>query len=41
MQRQYGLGIGFIEPETGQQYFLELSQPGMALALGLWEAVRA
>lgn len=41
VQRQYGLGIGFIEPETGQQHFLELSQPGMPLALGLWEAVRA
>lgn len=41
VQRQYGLGIGFIEPETGQQHFIELSQPGMPLALGLWEAVRA
>lgn len=41
VQRQYGLGIGFIEPETGQQHFLELSKPGMPLALGLWEAVRA
>ena len=41
VQRQYGLGIGFVEPETGQQHFLELSQPGMPLALGLWEAVRA
>ncbi|WP_338036215.1 hypothetical protein, partial [Vreelandella boliviensis] len=41
VQRQYGLGIGFVEPETGQQHFIELSQPGMPLALGLWEAVRA
>ena len=41
VQRQYGLGIGFIEPDTGQQHFIELSQPGMPLALGLWEAVRA
>ncbi len=41
VQRQYGLGLGFIDPETGQQHFLELRQSGMPLALGLWESVRA
>lgn len=41
VQRQYGLGLGFIDPETGQQHFLELPQPGMPLAMGLWESVRA
>ncbi|WP_231566471.1 hypothetical protein [Litchfieldella xinjiangensis] len=41
VQRQYGLGLGFIDPETGQQHFLELPQPGMPLAIGLWESVRA
>jgi hypothetical protein len=37
VQRQYGLGIGFIEPETGQQHFIELSQPGMPFHLAEWE----
>ncbi|MDR5860437.1 hypothetical protein FZZ93_17315 [Halomonas eurihalina] len=41
VQRQYGLGLGFIDPETGQQHFLELPQPGLSLAMGLWESVRA
>ncbi len=41
VQRQYGLGLGFIDPETGQQHFLELPQPGLPLAMGLWESVRA
>ncbi|MFC3284161.1 hypothetical protein [Litchfieldella rifensis] len=41
VQRQYGLGLGFIDPETGQQNFLELPQPGLPLAMGLWESVRA
>ncbi|WP_246007509.1 hypothetical protein [Halomonas nitroreducens] len=41
VQRQYGLGLGFIDPETGQQHFIELQQPGRPLAMGLWESVRA
>ncbi|EWH03478.1 hypothetical protein Q427_03155 [Halomonas sp. BC04] len=41
VQRQYGLGFGFIDPESDQQHFLELRQPGMPLAMGLWESVRA
>lgn len=41
VQRQYGLGLCFIDPETGQQHFVELQQPGLPLAMGLWESVRA
>jgi hypothetical protein len=41
VQRQYGLGLGFIDPDTGQQHFVELQQPGRPLAMGLWESVRA
>ncbi|MDR5890369.1 MULTISPECIES: hypothetical protein [Halomonas] len=41
VQRQYALGLGFIDPETGKQHFVELQQPGRPLAMGLWESVRA
>lgn len=41
VQRQYGLGIGFYHPETGEKYTLEFETPGLPLAISSWEAIRA
>src|SRR5680860_818725 len=41
VQRQYGLGIGFYHPETGEKYTLEFEIPGLPLAISSWEAIRA
>jgi len=41
VQRQYGFGIGFYHPETGEKYTLEFETPGLPLAISNWEAIRA
>jgi len=41
VQRQYGFGIGFYHPETGEKYTLEFETPGLPLAISSWEAIRA
>lgn len=41
VQRQYGFGIGFHHPETGEKYTLEFETPGLPLAISNWEAIRA
>ena len=41
VQRQYGFGIGFYHPETGEKYTLEFETPGLGLAISNWEAIRA
>jgi len=41
VQRQYGFGIGFYHPETGEKYTLEFETYGQPQAISNWEAVRA
>ena len=41
VQRQYGFGIGFYHPETGEKYTLEFETSGLSLAISNWEAIRA
>lgn len=42
VQRQYGLGIGYIPSEDPTQMVkIEFSTPGIRLAIGSWETIRA
>lgn len=41
VQRQYGFGIGFYHPETGEKYTLEFETYGQPQAISTWEAIRA
>jgi len=41
VQRQYGFGIGFYHPETGEKYTLEFETYGQFQAISNWEAIRA
>lgn len=41
VQRQYGFGIGFHHPETGEKYTLEFETYGQPQAISNWEAVRS
>lgn len=41
VQRQYGFGIGFYHPETGEKYTLEFETHGQPQAISTWEAIRA
>nr|WP_297399494.1 hypothetical protein [uncultured Marinobacter sp.] len=41
VQRQYGFGIGFYHPETGEKYTLEFETYGQPQAISNWEAIRA
>ncbi len=41
VQRQYGFGIGFFHPETGEKYTLEFETYGQPQAISTWEAIRA
>lgn len=41
VRRQYGFGIGFRHPETGEQFNLEFETHGLPLSISNWEALRA
>ncbi len=41
VQRQYGFGIGFYHPDTGEKYTLEFQTYGQPQAISNWEAIRA
>lgn len=41
VQRQYGFGIGFYHPDTGEKYTLEFQTYGLPQAISTWEAIRA
>ena len=41
VQRQYGFGIGFYHPDTGEKYTLEFETYGQPQAISTWEAIRA
>ncbi|MCK2149838.1 hypothetical protein MYE70_12290 [Marinobacter alexandrii] len=41
VQHQYGFGIGFYHPETGEKYTLEFETYGQPQAISTWEAIRA
>ncbi|WP_372973052.1 hypothetical protein [Marinobacter sp.] len=41
VQRQYGFGIGFYHPDTGEKYTLEFQTYGLPQAISSWEAIRA
>ena len=39
--RQYGFGVGFLHPQTGEKYSLEFQTYGLPQAISNWEAIRA
>ncbi|TBW43763.1 hypothetical protein EZI54_23955, partial [Marinobacter halodurans] len=41
VHRQYGFGIGFRHPETGERFNLEFPTHGLPLSISTWEALRA
>lgn len=41
VRRQYGFGIGFRHPDTGEQFNLEFETHGLPLSISNWEALRA
>ncbi|WP_288353640.1 hypothetical protein [uncultured Marinobacter sp.] len=41
VRRQYGFGIGFRHPETGERFNLEFETHGLPLSISNWEALRA
>ncbi len=41
VQQQYGMGVGYAHPETGQWLKLEYMTAGLPLAISNWEAIRA
>ena len=41
VQRQYGFGVGFVHPQTGEKYTLEFQTYGLPQAISNWEAIRA
>ncbi|MDY6842070.1 MAG: hypothetical protein SV429_11355 [Pseudomonadota bacterium] len=41
VRRQYGLGIGFRHPETGERFNVEFETHGLPLSISNWEALRA
>ena len=41
VQRQYGFGVGFLHPQTGEKYTLEFQTYGLPQAISNWEAIRA
>ena len=41
VQQQYGMGVGYAHPETGQWLKLEFMAAGLPLAISNWEAIRA
>jgi len=41
VRRQYGFGIGFRHPETGECFNLEFETHGLPLSISNWEALRA
>jgi hypothetical protein len=41
VQRQYGFGVGFVHPQTGEKYTLEFQAYGLPQAISNWEAIRA
>ncbi|WP_211277001.1 hypothetical protein [Tamilnaduibacter salinus] len=41
VRRQYGFGVGFHHPETGERFTLEFETHGRPLAISNWEALRA
>jgi hypothetical protein len=41
VRRQYGFGIGFRHPETGERFTLEFETHGLPLSISNWEALRA
>ena len=41
VRRQYGFGIGFLHPETGERFTLEFETHGLPLSISNWEALRA
>lgn len=41
VRRQYGFGIGFYHPDTGEKYTLEFETYGQPHAISTWEAIRA
>ncbi|WP_273204380.1 hypothetical protein [Marinobacter subterrani] len=41
VQRQYGFGIGFYHPDTGEKYTLEFETYGQPQAISTWEAIRS
>ena len=41
VHRQYGFGIGFRHPKTGERFNLEFQTHGLPLSISTWEALRA
>ncbi|MGP4845005.1 hypothetical protein ACTXGQ_12800 [Marinobacter sp. 1Y8] len=41
VRRQYGFGIGFLHPDTGERFTLEFETQGLPLSISNWEALRA
>lgn len=41
VRRQYGFGIGFRHPATGERFNLEFETHGLPLSISNWEALRA
>ncbi|HDZ39451.1 MAG TPA: hypothetical protein ENH62_14450 [Marinobacter sp.] len=41
VRRQYGFGIGFYHPDTGERFTLEFETHGKPLSIYNWEALRA
>lgn len=41
VRRQYGFGVGFRHPETGERFTLEFETHGQPLSICNWEALRA
>jgi hypothetical protein len=41
VRRQYGFGIGFYHPETGERFTLEFETHGKPLSISNWEVLRA